>query len=119
MSSEKFFKNNTALITLIAACLVVLISLSVRQVFGMFFVEGGGSVISNFYKNNMLHQLQVCICPIILGDGKSSFVIKAPMKIEDIEFNEISYHSMGEDILCNLTLIPRKSCVGFTKRNRS
>ncbi len=54
----------------------------------------------------MLHQLQVCICPIILGDGKSSFVIKAPMKIEDIEFNEISYHSMGEDILCNLTLIP-------------
>ena len=72
----------------------------------IIFVEGGGSVISNFYKNNMLHQLQVCICPIILGDGKSSFVIKAPMKIEDIEFNEISYHSMGEDILCNLTLIP-------------
>ena len=39
MISEKFFKNNTALITLIAACLVVLISLSVRQVFGMFFVD--------------------------------------------------------------------------------
>ena len=39
MTSEKFFKNNTALITLIAACLVVLISLSVRQVFGMFFMD--------------------------------------------------------------------------------
>ena len=39
MTSEKFFKSNTALITLIAACLVVLISLSVRQVFGMFFVD--------------------------------------------------------------------------------
>ncbi len=39
MTAEKFFKNNTALITLIAACLVVLISLSVRQVFGMFFVD--------------------------------------------------------------------------------
>ena len=39
MISEKFFKSNTALITLIAACLVVLISLSVRQVFGMFFVD--------------------------------------------------------------------------------
>ena len=38
MSSEKFIKNNTALITLIAACLVVLISLGVRQVFGMFFM---------------------------------------------------------------------------------
>ena len=39
MSSEKFIKNNTALITLIAACLVVLLSLGVRQVFGMFFFD--------------------------------------------------------------------------------
>ena len=39
MSSEKFIKNKTALITLIAACLVVLLSLGVRQVFGMFFSD--------------------------------------------------------------------------------
>ena len=39
MRSEIFFQNNTALVTLIAACLVVLISLSVRQVFGMFFMD--------------------------------------------------------------------------------
>jgi MFS family permease len=39
MSSEKFIKNRTALITLIAACLVVLISLGVRQVFGLFFTD--------------------------------------------------------------------------------
>jgi MFS family permease len=39
MSSEKFIKNNTALITLIAACVVVLISLGVRQTFGLFFMD--------------------------------------------------------------------------------
>ena len=39
MSSEKFIRNKTALITLIAACLVVLISLGVRQVFGLFFTD--------------------------------------------------------------------------------
>ena len=39
MSSEKFIKNNIALVTLIAASLVVFISLSVRQVFGMFFMD--------------------------------------------------------------------------------
>ena len=39
MSSEKFIKNRTALITLIAASLVVLISLGVRQTFGMFFMD--------------------------------------------------------------------------------
>ena len=37
MANEKFFRNKTALITLIAACLVVLISLGVRQTFGLFF----------------------------------------------------------------------------------
>ena len=39
MSSEKFIKNNTALVTLIAACGVVLISLGVRQTFGLFFMD--------------------------------------------------------------------------------
>jgi MFS family permease len=39
MSSEKFIKSNTALITLIAACGVVLISLGVRQTFGLFFMD--------------------------------------------------------------------------------
>ena len=37
--SEKFITSRQALITLIASCLVVLISLSVRQVFGMFFMD--------------------------------------------------------------------------------
>jgi len=39
MSSKKFIKNKTALITLIAACVVVLISLGVRQTFGLFFMD--------------------------------------------------------------------------------
>ena len=39
MSSEKFIKNKIALITLIAACVVVLISLGVRQTFGLFFMD--------------------------------------------------------------------------------
>jgi len=39
MISEKFIRNKTALITLIAASLVVLISLGIRQTFGMFFMD--------------------------------------------------------------------------------
>ena len=39
MVNEKFFRNKAALITLIAACLVVLISLGVRQTFGLFFMD--------------------------------------------------------------------------------
>ena len=39
MTTDRFITNRLALTTLIAACLVVLISLSVRQVFGMFFMD--------------------------------------------------------------------------------
>jgi len=39
MTNKKFFTNKTALVTLIAACLVVLVSLGVRQTFGMFFTD--------------------------------------------------------------------------------
>ena len=39
MISENFFKSRTAITTLLAACFVVLISLGVRQVFGLFFVD--------------------------------------------------------------------------------
>ena len=48
MISENFFKSKTALVTLLAACFVVLISLGVRQTFGMFFMDFNESLnISN------------------------------------------------------------------------
>ena len=48
MISGKFFHSKTAIITLFAACFVVLISLGVRQVFGLFFIDFNESLkISN------------------------------------------------------------------------
>ena len=39
MKSEKFITNNKALVTLIAASLVVIIALGIRQTFGLFFFD--------------------------------------------------------------------------------
>ena len=39
MSSEKFIKNKTVLVTLISACTIVIISLGIRQTFGMFYFD--------------------------------------------------------------------------------
>ena len=39
MSSDKLIPNKIALITLISACLVVIISLGIRQTFGLFFFD--------------------------------------------------------------------------------
>ena len=48
MISENFFKSKTAIVTLFAACFVVLISLGVRQTFGLFFMDFNESLsISN------------------------------------------------------------------------
>ena len=48
MISENFFKSKTAITTLLAACFVVLISLGVRQTFGLFFMDFNESLnISN------------------------------------------------------------------------
>ena len=47
-TDKKFFHSNTAIITLFAACFVVLISLVVRQTFGLFFIDFNESLkISN------------------------------------------------------------------------
>ena len=47
-SEKKFFHSNTAIVTLFAACFVVLISLGVRQTFGLFFIDFNESLnISN------------------------------------------------------------------------
>ena len=48
MIAENFFKSKTAIVTLFAACFVVLISLGVRQTFGLFFIDFNQSLnISN------------------------------------------------------------------------
>ena len=39
MSSEKFIKNKSVLITLVSASLIVIVSLGIRQTFGMFYFD--------------------------------------------------------------------------------
>ena len=39
MSAEKFIKNKTVLVTLVSACLIVIVSLGMRQTFGMFYFD--------------------------------------------------------------------------------
>jgi MFS family permease len=59
MSSRKFIKNNTALITLIAACGVVLISLGVRQTFGLFFMDFKNDLNVNITQSGLAIGIQM------------------------------------------------------------
>ncbi len=70
----------------------------------IIFIEGGGSVISQFLKNDHLHKLHLCISPIIIGQGKNSFIQKEEKVLENIKEHKVTYYNMGNDILCDLDL---------------
>ncbi|MDB2358908.1 MFS transporter [Candidatus Pelagibacter bacterium] len=59
MTSTKFIQNKTALITLIAACLVVLISLGVRQTFGLFFSDFKNDLDTSLTESGLAVGLQM------------------------------------------------------------
>ncbi len=69
----------------------------------IIFVEGGGSLLSKFFDSGYLNQLQICICPIILGSGKNSFLLKTHKTIPKLSYRSIKYHKMGSDVLCDIT----------------
>ena len=68
------------------------------------FIEGGGSTISSFYSNQYLNKLHLCISPIIIGDGRNSFILEKKSNIKDFKDHKISYYKMGSDILCDIDL---------------
>ena len=68
------------------------------------FIEGGGKTISKFYGKNLLDKLHLCISPIILGKGISSFIIPKQKSLKEVCEHKISYMKMGRDILCDINL---------------
>ncbi len=68
------------------------------------YIEGGGSTISDFYNNKLLHKIHLCISPIIIGQGRSSFVLPKIKSLKNIKDNKIKYFKMGKDILCDINL---------------
>ena len=61
--------------------------------------------ISKFYQENLINKLYLCISPIILGEGISSFILPEKQSLSEIKQHEITYSIMGTDILCDINLI--------------
>ena len=70
----------------------------------IIFIEGGGNIISHFYRKKFLNRIHLCISPILIGRGINSFVIDKDIKINEAKIRKISYIKMGKDILCNIQL---------------
>ena len=70
----------------------------------IIFIEGGGGLISRFYRKKFLNRLHLCISPILIGRGINSFIIDKDVKINEAKIKKINYIKMGKDILCNIKL---------------
>jgi len=68
------------------------------------YIEGGGKTISYFMKKNLLDKLHVCLCPIILGGGRPSFIEDKYIKLSAVKSYEPDYYRMGEDVLFDINI---------------
>ena len=70
----------------------------------IIYIEGGGRTISHFMTKNIFDRLHVCLCPIILGGGRPSFIGNKYIKINKLKSYETRHFMMGRDILFDINL---------------
>ena len=66
------------------------------------YVEGGGKTISYFMEKNILDRIHVCLCPIILGGGRPSFIQNKNISIKNLKSYDAKHYNMGNDVLLDL-----------------
>ena len=106
MKSEKFFHSSTAIITLFAACFVVLISLGVRQTFGLYsseFEMSGGTSNTEFGLAIAIHAIFWGVFTPIFGrisDKFGGYVVIIPALI----FYALAMFLMGSNYISGIWL---------------
>ncbi len=70
----------------------------------IIYIEGGGKTISYFMGKNILTKIHICLCPIILGGGRPSFIQQRYTALNKIKSYNPSYYQMDKDILFDINL---------------
>ena len=70
----------------------------------IIYIEGGGRTISHFMTKNILDRVHVCLCPIILGGGRPSFIKDEYVKINKLKSYQTKHFIMGKDILFDIKI---------------
>ena len=66
------------------------------------YIEGGGRTISYFMEKNIIDRIHVCLCPIILGGGRPSFIENKNISINNLKSYDPRHYQMGNDVLFDL-----------------
>ena len=68
------------------------------------YVEGGGRTVSYFMNKNILNKIHICLCPIILGGGRPSFVPDKYIELNNLKSFKPNHYQMGKDILFDIDI---------------
>ena len=68
------------------------------------YIEGGGRTISYFMNKNILNKIHICLCPIILGGGRPSFIPDKYIELNNQKSFKPNYYQMGNDILFDIEI---------------
>ena len=52
--------------------------------------------------NRVLDRIHICLCPIILGGGRPSFIQEKYVRLNKLKSFDPNHYKMGEDVLFDI-----------------
>ena len=80
-------------------------------------IEGGADTVSRFLAAKCLDRLHVMVAPIILGSGRSSFVLPPIERVDEAVLTPMRIHRLGDDVLFDCDLSAQRVPVGRAKKS--
>jgi len=80
-------------------------------------IEGGAETVSRFLRAGCLDRLHVVVAPIIIGDGRPSFILPPIERVDDALRAPMRVHRLGDEVLFDCDLSAQRKPIGFAKRS--
>jgi riboflavin biosynthesis pyrimidine reductase len=96
-----------------AAILTALAALGMRRM----LIEGGADTLSRFLAAGCLDRLHVIVAPIILGSGRTSFILPPIVRADQAPRVPMRAHRIDDEILFDCDLSGQRVLIGAAKKS--
>ncbi len=96
-----------------AAILTALAALGMRRV----LIEGGADTLSRFLAAGCLDRLHVVVAPIILGSGRTSFILPPIERADQARRVPMRAHRIDDEVLFDCDLSGQRVLIGVAKKS--
>jgi riboflavin-specific deaminase-like protein len=96
-----------------AAILAELATRGMRRI----LIEGGAETVSRFFAAGCLDRLHMIVAPIILGDGRASFVLPSLERADQAERLQVRAHEIDNEVVFDCDLSPQRVPIGRARKS--